>query len=83
MHTKTPAQITVSERALTQRVNRKLSKKHEKLCKTRGESYRWAYYVLDTSRNEISGAHPIIDSKADVEVFARKIGALQKHEELK
>ena len=73
----------MSEHALFQRINRKLAKTNERLSKTRGDSYRWAYYVLDTSTNTIDGKHPIIDSKTDVERFARKLGVLQNHEELK
>ena len=84
MHTKTPARISVSERALFQRINRKLKTNSEKLCKTRGDQYPWAYYTLDTHDNKLSRIQPIIeDSKAGLEAFARKLGVLQNHEQVK
>jgi hypothetical protein len=83
--TSLPPKVLVSEHALLQRVNRKLAKNHERLCKTRGNSYQFAYYVLDTSTNTIDANrdYPIINSKRDVETLARKIGVLQNHEQLK
>jgi hypothetical protein len=83
MKTSVSPKVSVSERALFQRVNRKLKKNHERLCKTRGDQYRWAYYVLNTYTNTIDGKHPIMDSKADVERFARELGVLQAYEQLK
>jgi len=80
--TSLPLKVSVSERALFQRVNRKLTKNHGRLCKTRGDQYRWAYYVLNTHTNTIDGKHPIIDSKRDLEAFARKIGVLKPFETL-
>ena len=82
MKTTVSPKVSVSERALFQRVNRKLKKDHERLCKTRGDQYRWADHVLNTYTNTIDGKHPIMD-KADVERFARELGVLQAYEQLK
>ena len=38
--------------------------------------------MLDTYRNTIEGKYPIIDSKTDVERFARKLGVLKPFETL-
>ena len=82
--TSLPLKVSVSEHALLQRVNRKLAKNHERLCKTRR---RLLPLVLlrpqHVPRTRSRASSQIIDSKADVEKFARKLGVLQNHEVVK
>lgn len=78
--------IPVTERALIQRINRKLIKKNEVLKKTppeRGKegisTVRWNYgdyYILDQTRNQVSRGH------LDLESFGRELGALGEWEQL-
>lgn len=71
--------VPVSERALIQRINRKLKADWRQLKTTRGVRARedlGYFYVLDTRRNFI------IDHHVDLETFGRVLGALAESEEL-
>lgn len=71
--------ITVSERALVQRVNRKI--KDDRLVLKRSRGARMIddvgrFYLLNFYRNILIG------KDLDLEAYARQVGALQLYEEL-
>ena len=71
--------VAISERALVQRINRKLKPENEQLRASRTprmESSVGRYYVLDLRRNFISSQH------VDPEALGRELGVLQPWEEL-
>jgi hypothetical protein len=75
------AKVPVSERALTQRINRHLLPQEHRLKTSRGagEAQQLGrHYVLNLQRNFVAFEHKHID----IEQFARKIGVLQPWEEL-
>ena len=72
----------VSERALAQRINRRLARDGERLCRQRGlrgdmAGFRWPelgeYYITD-DRN------CIVAQEVSVETIGRELGVLQPHE---
>jgi hypothetical protein len=68
----------VSERAVTQRINRVLKAKGEVLRATRGLQRRQelgAWYVVDLNRGRIRTDYPM-----NLEALARTLGALQDWE---
>jgi hypothetical protein len=72
----------ITERALVQRINRKLGKVHQSLRKTRGYHVKHdlgEYYILDTHRNSIIESRL---ERAHLEEFARQLNVLAPHEEL-
>jgi hypothetical protein len=71
--------VVVTERALLQRINRKLRDKRQALKSPRGRQYRELgnYYLLDLSRNSV------IERDTDIEKLGRKLGVLQTWEKLK
>ena len=85
MKTSLPPKVSVSEHALFQRVNRKLAKNERAPLQDARQLVSLgllrARHVSQHDRRQ--KLPPIIDSKADVEAFARKIGVLQAHEEVK
>jgi hypothetical protein len=71
--------ILLSERALIARINRKLIKEEETLCKTRGE--RWHsdlgyYYIVNIRFNSVTAAH------LDIEKLGRELGLIRDYETL-
>ena len=68
----------VSERALVQRLNRRLTKQNEQLCACRQNSRDWPdlgdYYLVDTEINGIVGKH------VDLENLAKEFGVLRGYE---
>jgi hypothetical protein len=69
--------VPLSNRAIIQRINRRLAKDHEKLCKSRGwqaQQNLGDYYLLDRYRKTV------INSNVNVETFARELGVIQEHE---
>ena len=77
MNTKTVSPCRLSERAVIQRINRKLAHKNERICKSRG----WRalqnlgeYHVIDCYRNAL------IKSHLNIEEFAKKLGVMAGHE---
>jgi hypothetical protein len=77
----------VSERALLQRINRKLDKDYQKVCKTRtyyerdgsGPYYEVSlgqYYLVDTHRNFMVQTH------VDLEELGREVGVLSQIEQV-
>ena len=80
MATKTNKRVPVSERALVQRINRRL--KHgddEQLRKSRGEAARAAvgdYYTVKIGNGTLSR------SGFDLDDFGREVGALAAYETL-
>ena len=79
MNTKTISPYSLSERAVIQRINRKLAHKYEKLCKSRG----WRelqnlgdYHVIDSYRNVL------IKSHVNIEELARELGVMADHERI-
>jgi hypothetical protein len=72
----------ITERALVQRINRKLGKVHQSLRKTRGYHVNndlGEYYILDTHRNSIIESRL---ERAHLEEFARQLNVFAPHEEL-
>jgi hypothetical protein len=71
--------VQITERALIQRINRKLAKDMEQLKTARTESVErdvGKYFVLDLHRNAI------IQTNVDPEELGRKIEVLQAWEEV-
>jgi hypothetical protein len=71
--------VPVSERALVQRVNRKLKEKNEKVLKSRsngGGLTRGEYYLLDTDH------HALVHESVDLEGMGRELGVLKDWEAL-
>jgi hypothetical protein len=69
--------VLVSERALIQRINRKLQAADEVLKASRGarmEQECGRYYVLNFRRNFVATAH------VDPEALGRELGALRDYE---
>jgi hypothetical protein len=69
--------VPVTMRALTQRINRKLAERGEKLIKARGAAARvevGEWYVLDTNRNVL------VLMRVSPESLGRKLGALEAWE---
>ena len=71
--------VAVTERALVQRINRKLAKDQEVVKKARGAATRdlGDYYRLDAFRNAV------MESNVDLEALGRKLGVLRVFEALK
>lgn len=67
----------VSERALVQRISRRLTRQGERLRKGRG---RWAtelgYYIVDVGRNFL------VEQNCDLETLGRELGVLEEWESL-
>jgi hypothetical protein len=75
--TKEKDKVPVSERALIQRINRKLKQDGEQLRRAKGSqaaSTVGDYYVLDTKRNFVAS------SRVDPEHLGRKLGVLNPWE---
>ena len=76
----TASKVRVAERALLQRVNRKLRAEHEMLkrCKESSRSYGELgdLYCVDMSRNLVTATH------VDLEALGRELGVLQPWETL-
>ena len=70
-------EVTVSERALVQRINRKLRHKKQQLkaARTSNVGKLGKYYVIDVHRNAVALTH------VNLEALARKIEALRPWEE--
>ena len=70
--------VQVRERALTQRINRALAKRGEKLLKAKQGSKKCQqvgeYYIIDISRNVVTGQH------IDIEKLGRDLGTLKPYE---
>ena len=81
-----PKKVPVTERALFQRINRKLKQDNQALRTARGfwngpdwyeDTNLGRYYVIDIYRNVV------VDHHVDLEGTAREWGALAEWEELK
>jgi hypothetical protein len=71
--------VPITERALVQRINRKLKADGERLIKARGSQTATSFgdwYIVDEQRNVIAS------QRVDPETLARKIGALRPWEAL-
>jgi len=71
--------VSVTLRAVIQRINRKLSKDYKKLEKSRSINMKnncGEYYILDTYRNTV------IETQTNIEYLARNLGVLGAHEEI-
>jgi hypothetical protein len=69
--------VPVTMRALTQRINRKLAERGEKLIKARGATARAEvgdWYVLDTNRSAL------VLLRVNPEALGRKLGILEAWE---
>jgi hypothetical protein len=78
--TKGRGKVPVTERALFQRINRKLAHENEQLKTCRGgqwENELGRYYVVDLNRNSITA------SDVDPEALGRELGVLARWEEIK
>ena len=71
--------VSVSERALLQRINRKLVGDQECVKKSRGAATQdlGDYYRLDLQKNSV------VESDVDIDVMGRKLGVLHEFEVLK
>ena len=77
-----PVKYPVSERALIQRLNRKLAQDHLRVKKTRegrAMAFLGDYYVLDIYRNVITEHHL---SLADLVEMAKEHSVMAGHEKL-
>lgn len=71
--------VPVTERALYQRINRRLAHDRKRLCASRSSSVETTvgrYYVLDKD------IHAIIATHVDLEEIAQEVGALAEWERL-
>jgi hypothetical protein len=72
--------VPITERALTQRINRLLRPEGRTLKTTRGNGRAHAelgaYYVLDLTR------HAVVRTDVDLSAYAIELGALQPYEVL-
>ncbi|MGA9061072.1 MAG: hypothetical protein WB341_05315 [Terracidiphilus sp.] len=73
-----PEKVKITEKALYQRINRKLKANDEILKRSRG---RWAtelgdYYVVDV------GTSGVVSKDVDIEAYGRKLGVLRPYEAL-
>jgi hypothetical protein len=70
------AKVPVSERALIQRINRKLGPEGKmlKVARSRAESFVGRHYILDIKRSWIVAQH------CDPEALGRKLGVLAEWE---
>ena len=75
-----PSKVPVSERAVVQRINRKLRQEHEQLHATRpgtqAELTLGRYYVRNVTGNYIVSMH------VDVEKLGREVEAIAEWEEM-
>jgi hypothetical protein len=72
--------VPVSERALFQRIQRKLNKRGQKIFRGRPGiqlNNLGTYYTIDLSENTLGDCHI-----SDLEKYAREYGAIAKHEYL-
>jgi len=73
----TRRKIPITERALLQRINRKLDEKHEKVHKARGMvKEQCDFYRLNTSTNTVMKYM----TRDDFEKFGRKLDAIREYE---
>jgi hypothetical protein len=77
--------VMVSQRALVQRINRRLAKENRKLCAARGfnaggthydDTNLGRFYVIDAYRNAV------VDTRVDIADLARDLSVLKNWEEL-
>jgi hypothetical protein len=69
--------VPVTERALYQRINRKLKHENQSLRTARSEDTNLGrYFIVDTYRNQL------VDSHVNIEKLGRKLEALAAWEEL-
>jgi hypothetical protein len=70
--------IPLSERAVVQRINRKLAKENEALRtsrqNSRAQSIVGNYYIVDLNRNAVTA------SQIDLEALARELGVIMDYE---
>jgi hypothetical protein len=69
--------VLLTERAVIQRINRKLASEHQQLKTYRGgrwESDLGRFYVVDLNRNAIVAQHVVLDE------LARELGAIAGYE---
>jgi len=80
--------VKITERALIQRINRKLKQDGEKLCTARSDSTReqlGRFYVVETGqhvRPKRATSAGLVHSDVDLEKLGRKLGVMQPWEEL-
>lgn len=70
--------VSISERALLARINRKLAHKGEKLCRSRGpqeQSEMGSCYIVNVQRGRIVARH------VDPERLAKELGVLKPYEQ--
>jgi hypothetical protein len=76
--------VPVSERALIQRINRKLAEEDQHLRKARGaqaQSNFGSYYIVNQNRNwVVAHARGVDDGQAWLEDLGRELGVLSKWE---
>jgi len=74
----TPKKVPVTERALSQRIRRKLQQEHRTLRTARddGPKHLGRYYVVDIHQ------HQIVDDHVDLEKMGRELKVLAEWEEV-
>ena len=75
--------LAISERALYQRINRRLSQAGERLCTARGESAKQElgdYYVVETGQRTTCAG--VAHAYVDLETLGRELGAIRPWEEV-
>lgn len=70
------SKVPITERALTQRINRALKKDNQKLCKPRTEGELGGLYIINLLNNSIEA------SNCDLEKLGLECGALKPYERL-
>jgi hypothetical protein len=76
---KSGTKLKLTQRALMQRINRKLARNHQKLSTVRSaghESNVGRYFILNVSRNVIT------ETNIELEKLGRRLGVFKEWEEL-
>jgi hypothetical protein len=80
--------VKITERALTQRINRRLQQDGEKLCAARSNSAReqlGRFYIVGTGKHaqpKRAVSSGVVHTDVDLEKLAQKLGVIQPWEEL-
>ena len=80
--------VIITERALYQRINRRLKQNDEKLCTARGESIQnelGRFYTVETGqhvRPDRAMSSGVVYVHVNLETLAQKLGVIQPWEEL-
>jgi hypothetical protein len=76
--------VKITERALFQRINRKLKRDGQKLCTARNETIKGQlgrFYIVETGQ-QARGKSGVAQTDVDLEKLAQKLEVIQSWEEL-